>query len=68
LTPETARPLANAAERRLKIVPLRKENAMDDNLPLLEFITDSEVGTPIQLGDLTGWETVVFELADEAEE
>ena len=41
---------------------------MDDNLPQLEFITDSESTTPMQLGELTGWETVIFELADETEE
>ena len=41
---------------------------MDDNLPLLEFVTDSEETSRIQLGELTGWETVVFELADEEDE
>jgi hypothetical protein len=41
---------------------------MDEELPRLEFITESERATPMRTGELTGWETVRFELGDEREE
>ncbi len=42
---------------------------MDEHdLPLLEFITESDESSSIRFGELTGWETVIFELDDEADE
>ena len=42
---------------------------MDEtDLPLLEFIAESERPGSIRPAERTGWETVIFELDDEPDE